>query len=376
MAEDNQYPIFLFHEGTNHEAYDLMCPARHTVDSIDGWIFRAWAPNARSVSVVGDFNKWDRSKNLMRKVSEGVWECFIPELKIFDIYKYSVEQSSGKIVNKADPFALHTETAPDNASKLYEFNYEWNDAAWMDKRADYAPYNSPINIYEMHIGSWKRYADGNCYGYRKLADELIPYVKKMHYTHIELMPVTEYPFDGSWGYQVTGIYAPTSRFGTPDDFMYFVDKCHQAGIGVIFDWVASHFPKDEFGLYQFDGAPLFEYNDITKREHPEWGTVVFDYGRNEVRSFLISSAMFWFKRYHIDGIRVDAVASMIYLDYARKQGEWIPNVKGGNHNLEAIDFLRELNSAVLTNNKGVLMIAEESTSFQGVTKPPYEGGLG
>lgn len=376
MTEDKQYPIFLFHEGTNHEAYNLLCPQRAVVDNAVGWIFRVWAPNARSVSVVGDFNEWDRTANPLQKISVGIWECFVEGLKKYDIYKYSVEQSNGKIVNKADPFALHSETAPDNASKLYEFTYKWSDEAWMQKRESYVPYNQPINIYEVHIGSWKKYPDGNFYGYRKLADELIPYIQKMNYTHIELMPITEFPFEGSWGYQVSGMFAPTSRYGTPDDLMYFIDKCHEAGIGVIIDWVASHFPKDEFGLYMFDGAPLYEYNDITKREHPEWGTVVFDYGRNEVRSFLISSAMFWIKMYHIDGIRVDAVASILYLDYAREAGEWIPNVKGGNHNLEAIDFLQELNSAVLTENKGVLMIAEESTSFQGVTKPPYEGGLG
>lgn len=376
MLVDTKYPIFLFHEGTNHQAYELMCPSRRIVDGKQGWVFRVWAPNARSVSVVGDFNNWDRTANPMEKISVGIWECFIAELDVYVIYKFSVEQSSGKIVNKADPFALHAETAPETASKLYELTYKWNDQEWIDKRKYYVPYNEPINIYEMHIGSWKRFADGNYYDYRTLAKELIPYVSSMHYTHIELMPVTEYPFEGSWGYQVSGMYAPSSRFGTPDDFMYFIDKCHEAGIGVIIDWVASHFPKDEFGLFQFDGAPLYEYGDISKREHPEWGTVVFDYGRNEVKSFLISSAMFWFEYYHIDGIRMDAVASMLYLDYAREEGQWIPNKNGGNHNLEAIDFLRELNSAVLSKYQGVMMIAEESTAFSSVTKPPYEGGLG
>ncbi len=376
MIEDKLYHTFLFHEGTNQEAYKLMCPSRVIIEGIEGWIFRVWAPNARSVSVVGEFNKWSRSANKMAKISVGLWECFIPQLKKYDIYKYSVEQSNGKIVNKADPFALHTETAPHNASKLYEFSYKWQDDNWMQERKGFVPYNMPINIYEVHIGSWKRQDNGDFYDYRTLADKLIPYVQKMSYTHIELMPITEYPYDGSWGYQVTGLFAPTSRYGTPEDFMYFVDRCHEAGIGVIIDWVGSHFPKDEFGLYHFDGAPLYEYSDVTKREHPEWGTVVFDYGRNEVKSFLISSAMFWFDKYHIDGIRMDAVASMLYLDYAREKGEWMPNIKGGNHNLEAIEFLRELNSAVLTKYEGAMMIAEESTSFSGVTKPPYEGGLG
>ncbi len=378
MAEhEYDFPLYVFHQGKNYQAYKFMCPSYTVQNGVSGWVFRVWAPEAVSVSVVGDFNCWDRTANPMEKISVGVWSCFVAGIEEYTIYKFSVEQYGGRIVNKADPYALHAETAPANGSRTCIIDgYPWTDGEWLKARESYVPYNRPLNIYEMHIGSWRTYPDGSPFSYRKLAEELIPYLKKMRYTHVELLPITEYPFDGSWGYQVTGMYAPTSRYGTPKDFMFFVDSCHAAGIGVIIDWVASHFPKDEFGLYRFDGKPLYEYADPTKGEHPEWGTVVYDYGRNEVRSFLISSANFWVEMYHVDGIRVDAVASMLYLDYGRNPGEWIPNAEGGNINLEVLSFLKELNSAVLSQHKGAIMIAEESTDYPNITRPTYDGGLG
>ena len=372
----SDFDLYLFHNGVNYESYNLFCPRRTTVDGVEGWVFHCYAPNARAVDVVGDFNGWTAGVNPMYKISFGVWECFIPGLKVYDVYKFCVTQCDGKQVNKSDPYALHTETPPRNASKLYDISeFQWNDADWLSRRTTIDPYNSPMNVYEMHVGSWKWFY-GNPPSYRVLADMLIPYLREMHYTHVELLPLTEYPFDGSWGYQVTGMFAPTSRFGTPEDLCYFVDRCHEAGIGVLLDWVPAHFPKDEYGLYRFDGTFIYEYDHEYKREHKEWGTVVYDYGRNEVRSFLISSAMFWLKKYHFDGLRVDAVASMLYLDYARRDGEWIPNVNGGNINLEAVSFLREMNTAVLSANPGAITIAEESTAFEGVTRPTYAGGLG
>jgi 1,4-alpha-glucan branching enzyme len=374
--ENNDLPIYLFHQGTNYEAYKFMCPHKEVIDGKEGWTFRVWAPQAKSISVVGDFNGWSVGRNYMNKISVGIWECFIPEAKRYDSYKFAVEQSNGNLVMKSDPFALHTETPPRNASKLYDMQYEWTDSKWIKKRESYNPFKSPMNIYEMNVGSWRTYPDGQKYNYRKLADELIPYLKMMHYTHVEFMPLTEYPFDGSWGYQCTGMFAPTSRFGTPDDLAYLIDRCHGEGIGVIMDWVPAHFPKDEYGLYMFDGGPLYEYPDPQKREHPEWGTVVYDFGRNEVRSFLISSAHFWVEKFHLDGLRVDAVSSMLYLDYARGEGQWTPNINGGNINLEAVSFLQELNKSVMTRFHGVQMIAEESTSYYGVTLPPDCGGLG
>ena len=373
---DTKQPVYLFHEGTNHEAYKLLSPSQVVEGGKKGWVFRVWAPHAKSVSVVGDFNYWDRSSNPMSKISDSIWEVFVEGPKIYDNYKYSIEAKDGRIIMKSDPYALHTETAPQNASKLYASTYKWTDAKWMKTRETQNPYESPMNIYELHLGSWRRHQDGNVMNYKDIANDLVAYVKEMGYTHVEILPITEYPYDGSWGYQVTGMFAPTSRYGTPDDFKYFIDTLHKNGIGVFLDWVIAHFPKDEYGLYEFDGEKTYEYEEDWKCEHKEWGTRIFDYGKNEVKSFLISSAMFWTKEYHIDGIRVDAVASMLYLDYGRKDGEWRPNCFGGNYNLEAIDFLKSLNSTVLTENKGVLMIAEESTAFPMITKPAYDGGLG
>lgn len=370
--------LYLFHEGTNYQVYNYLGAKPAGSGKKAGVTFRVWAPTAKSVSVVGDFNDWDRKKNPMKRISsEGVFETYIENIKEYDVYKYSIETAEEKIVLKADPYAYHMETRPDTASRYYDISgYKWGDSAWQKYKKQKSPYDSPINIYEVHAGSWKRYPDGNCFEYVKLADELIAYVKEMGYTHIELMPMTEYPLDDSWGYQVTGYYAPTSRYGSPKDFMAFVDKCHKAGVGVIMDWVPAHFPKDSHGLYEFDGSCCYEYSDPLKQEHPEWGTRIFDYGRSEVKSFLISNAMFWVDKYHIDGLRVDAVASMLYLDYGKQGGQWRPNEKGGNENLEAIKFFQDLNKAVLENYPETLMIAEESTAWPLVTKPGFAGGLG
>ncbi len=339
-------------------------------------VFRVWAPNAKTVSVVGDFNEWNPDTDCMENIGDGIWEKKIKGLKQYDIYKYAVTGPDGTVILKSDPYARHYETAPSNASKLYKSSYKWNDQDWISHKNEINIYESPVNIYEVHAGSWKRFEDGNTYDYVTLAKELSEYVKKMNYTHVELMPITEYPYEGSWGYQVSGYFAPTSRYGTPDDFKKFVDIMHQNGIGVILDWVPAHFPKDGFGLYRFDGTPCYEYADPRKGEHKEWGTVVFDYGKPQVKSFLISSAVFWLKEYHADGLRVDAVASMLYLDYGRQGGEWIPNSYGGRENLEAVEFLKEVNSAAFSADPSVMMIAEESTAWPLVTKPPHDGGLG
>ena len=358
-------------------AYEFLGGHLCNINGQKGALFRVWAPNAVSVSVVGDFNGWRLDANKMERIPGGIWQAFVPNVGEYSLYKFAVTGSNGNVALKSDPFAFHTETPPQNASKLFNIsNYIWQDDNWLKNREKQNIYNLPINIYELHLGSWRRHSDGNPLSYIDAATSLADYVTNMGYTHIELMPITEYPFDGSWGYQVTGYFAPTSRFGTPNDFKKFVDILHSRGIGIILDWVPAHFPKDEFGLYSFDGTHLYEYSDSRKGEHKSWGTAVFDYGRVEVASFLISSALFWLKEYHIDGLRVDAVASMLYLDYGREAGQWCPNVYGGNENLEAVWFLSELSKSVFNFSPSVMLIAEESTAWPMVTKPTYDGGLG
>ncbi len=378
IPEEYELDLHLFHDGSSRRAYDFFGAHAIERNGEKGVVFRVWAPKALSVTLVGDFNEWDNAASPMKKISDtGIWEVFIAGIEKFDIYKYAIRTRSDEIILKADPYGFHMDTRPDTASKYFDLDgYEWEDGEYMQSRAEQNIYKSPVNIYEVDIGSWKKYDDGNYFSYIKFAEELIPYVKEMGYTHIELMPIAEYPYDGSWGYQVIGYYAPTSRFGTPHDFMKFVDRCHREGIGVIVDWVPAHFPKDEAGLYEFDGDYCYEYADKNKREHKSWGTRVFDYGKSEVQSFLISNANFWFDKYHIDGIRVDAVASMLYLDYDREDGEWTPNIYGGRENLEAVSFLKKLNEALFAEHKGIMVIAEESTAWPLVTKPTDVGGLG
>ncbi|WP_418974087.1 1,4-alpha-glucan branching protein GlgB [Agathobaculum butyriciproducens] len=366
----------LFYSGRDCRAFDYMGAHPFVQDGEQGYLFRVYAPEAEKVSVMGEFNDWNRDADYMTRDEQGIWEKFIPNIPEYAAYKYSVWAKSDDVFDKSDPYGFHFETRPGNATKAYDLDgYEWGDASWLDWRKKHLPYSNPVNIYECHLGSWKMHEDGNFYSYRQLADELVPYVKEMGYTHIEFMPLTEYPFDGSWGYQVIGYFAATSRYGTPKDLMYLIDKAHQAGLGVIMDWVPAHFPKDGCGLVEFDGSHLYEYADPLKMEHKEWGTRVFDYGKVSTRNLLFSSAMFWIEKFHMDGLRVDAVASMLYLDYNR-QGEWRPNVHGGRENLEAVDFLRLLNEYILTDHPDVMMIAEESTAWPMVTKPGYDGGLG
>ena len=368
----------LFHEGKSVHAYDYFGAHFDEKDGKKGVTFRVWAPHAVSVSIAGSFNHWSERTDPMQRISDGgIWEGFVPGVQQYDLYKYAIMTRDGDVLFKSDPYAFHTETPPENASKVYELDgYSWQDAAWQEKKKKKPIYDSPVNIYEFHAGSWRRYEDGSFFDYKKLGEELADYVSEMGYTHVEMMPIAEHPFDGSWGYQVTGYFAPTSRYGTPHDFMQFVDTLHQKGIGVILDWVPAHFPRDAFGLFHFDGEPCYEYSDPRKGEHKEWGTCVFDYGRNEVVSFLTSNAVYWMEKYHIDGLRVDAVASMLYLDYNRRDGEWMPNVYGGKENLEAVDFLRHVNEAVFAQFPQTMMIAEESTAWPLVTKPTFMGGLG
>lgn len=374
IKEEN-LPVYLFHQGTYYRAYDFMGAHFDEVDGQKGVIFRTWAPKAENVSVVGDFNDWNAFSLPMKRISEGgIYEAFAPGVKEYSNYKYAVT-SCGKTVLKADPYAFHSETPPATASKIYSLDgYTWGDDEFISSRSK--PYDKPVNIYEVNLASWKKHENGDYYTYRELADELVDYVIETGYTHIELMPVSEYPFDGSWGYQITGYYAVSSRFGTPKDFMFFIDRCHQKGISVIIDWVPAHFPKDKHGLFEFDGYPCYENQGWDRKEHKVWGTRIFDLGRNEVQCFLISNAMYFFEKFHIDGLRVDAVASMLYLDYDKKPGEWIPNENGGNYNLQAIAFLRKLNSVVFKEFPFALMIAEESTAFPLITKPVDVGGLG
>lgn len=374
LKEEYQLPVYLFHEGKNYEAYRFF--GVHKIKK-GTYAFRVWAPHAVGVAVAGDFNDWSETANPMTRIAPEIWEAVVDGVSKYDCYKYAIQTTDGRLLMKADPYAVHQETRPGTASKVYDLpSYKWTDSDWFAQQKEVSVLDKPVNIYEIHFGSWKQHEDGTFLTYREMADTLVPYVKDMGYTHIEMMPIMEYPFDGSWGYQVTGYFAPTSRYGVPEDLMYFMDTCHKAGIGVILDWVPAHFPKDAHGLYAFDGECTYEYSDLKKGEHKEWGTRVFDYGKNEVRSFLISSAMYWADLFHFDGIRVDAVASMLYLDYGREPGEWTPNKDGGNENYEAVDFFRQLNSAVLTRHPSMMMIAEESTAWPMITMPPDVGGLG
>jgi 1,4-alpha-glucan branching enzyme len=369
--------MYLFAQGTHYEIYNKLGAHPMRVQDVDGVLFAVWAPNARRVSVIGDFDAWDGRRCTMRSLaSSGIWELFIPGLQQNDRYKFEIKTKSGALIQKQDPYGNFAELRPSTSSLVYDINrHTWHDSEWIeDKKASGS--NVPMNIYEVHLGSWKR-AEGNRFlSYPELADQLIPYVKDMGYTHIELMPIEEHPFDGSWGYQVTGYFAPTSRYGNPDEFMNFVDACHQNGIGVLLDWVPAHFPKDSHGLGRFDGTALYEHEDPRKGEHPDWGTYIFNYGRNEVKNFLISNAIFWVEKYHIDGLRVDAVASMLYLDYGKQGGQWVPNQYGGNENLEAVEFMKHLNSVIHHRCPQAVMIAEESTAWAGVSRPVDGGGLG
>ncbi len=373
------FDLYLFAEGKHHRSYEKMGAHVREVDGVKGVQFAVWAPNARQVSVMGDFNGWDPAPHVMEPRAAGVWERFIPGVGPGALYKYRVKsQYNDYQADKADPYGFAAEIRPNTASKVWELWHEWQDQEWMETRARRNALDAPISTYEVHLGSWARVPEeGNRWlTYREMAAKLGDYVHDMGFTHVEFMPVTEHPFDGSWGYQTVGYYAPTSRFGTPQDFMYLVETLHQRGIGVILDWVPAHFPTDAHGLGYFDGTHLYEHADPRQGQHPEWGTFVFNFGRNEVRNFLISNAMFWFDRYHIDGLRVDAVASILYLDYARRPGEWIPNKYGGKENLDAVEFLREANQAVYEAFPAALMIAEESTAWPMVSRPVYLGGLG
>ena len=377
----SDYDLHLFAEGTHYRAWEKFGSHVTTIGEVTGVHFAVWAPNAQRVSVIGDFNGWDGRVHPMRKlVPSGVWELFVPELTPGACYKFEVRTHAGHLIEKADPYAQFFEVPPRSASVIWNHgDYEWGDSDWMrDRPAAGSWHDRPLSTYEVHLGSWRRVpAENHRYlTYRELADTLVPYVREMGYTHIELLPVMEHPFSGSWGYQVLGFFAPTSRFGTPDDFRHFVDTCHRYGLGVILDWVPGHFPKDRHGLAEFDGTALYEHADPRKGEHRDWGTLIFNYGRNEVRSFLLSSALYWLEEFHVDGLRVDAVASMLYLDYSRPHGEWIPNQYGGRENLEAVSFLQQLNTVTHGRVPGTITVAEESTAWPAVSRPTYVGGLG
>lgn len=390
----SEFDIYLFGEGNHHRLYEKLGAHLTELEGVKGVYFAVWAPNARNVSVVGDFNDWDGREHPMRLRGNGIWELFIPELKVGDIYKYEINNQQGHIFLKSDPYGFQQQVRPHTASIITDLDaYQWQDENWLQQRRNLDPQEQPISIYEVHLGSWlhtsadtppetgetvrvSKKPEGRFLTYRELADQLIPYVKELGFTHIEVLPVAEHPYDGSWGYQVSGYYAPTSRYGSPEDFMHFVDQCHQNGIGVIMDWVPGHFPKDRHGLARFDGTPLYEHPDSRQGEHKGWGTYVFDYARNEVRNFLVSNALFWCEKYHIDGIRVDAVTSMLYRNYDRAPGEWIPNKYGGQENLEAVEFLQQLNTLLFGYYPGILSIAEESTAWPLVSRPTYLGGLG
>lgn len=378
-ANISRFQTYLFNSGDNFKSYEMLGSHKVKIDGVDGWRFAVWAPKAVNVRVVGDFNGWNGYDRMLERIeTSGVWYGFFTDIEEGMLYKYAIEAEDGETYYKADPYAVKSELRPGTASVTKDIsnNYKWGDKAWISARGKNSTLTEPMNIYEIHIGSWKIHDDGSFYTYRELADELVPYVKKMGYTHIELMPITEYPFDGSWGYQVTGFFSATTRYGESEDLKYLIDKCHKNHIGIIMDWVPAHFPRDAHGLRMFDGTPVYEYADPRLGEHKDWGTMVFDYSKSEVVSFLISSAYFWAEQYHIDGIRVDAVSSMLYRDYSRNDGEWVPNEYGGNGNLEAVDFLKKLNKIMGTEFPNFMMVAEESTAWPLVTAPPENDGLG
>ena len=378
VGELDQY---LFGQGNHYEIYKKLGAHKAKKGKKDGVYFAVWAPHAKSVSVVGEFNDWDRTADPMERLGDGgIYACFVPDVKKYAMYKYSIETYSGEFIMKADPYATHAELRPGTASKYVDISdIKWSDGAWMERRKEWDHKTNPMSVYEVHIGSWKRHPgreDEGFYSYREFAKEAVKYIKDMGYTHIELMGIAEHPFDGSWGYQVTGYYAPTSRYGTPQDFAWMINYFHRNKIGVILDWVPAHFPKDAHGLADFDGTPTYEYADPRKGEHPDWGTKIFDFGKHEVQNFLLSNALYWIEQFHVDGLRVDAVASMLYLDYGKKDGEWVANEYGGNKNLEAVGFFKHLNSVVLGRNPGAVMIAEESTAWPKVTGDVEDDGLG
>ena len=378
-ANISRFQTYLFNSGDNFKSYEMLGSHKVKIDGVDGWRFAVWAPKAVNVRVVGDFNGWNGYDKMLERIeTSGVWYGFFTDIEEGMLYKYAIEAEDGETYYKADPYAVKSELRPGTASVTKDIsnNYKWGDKAWISARGKNSTLTEPMNIYEIHIGSWKIHDDGSFYTYRELADELVPYVKKMGYTHIELMPITEYPFDCSWGYQVTGFFSATTRYGESEDLKYLIDKCHKNHIGIIMDWVPAHFPRDAHGLRMFDGTPVYEYADPRLGEHKDWGTMVFDYSKSEVVSFLISSAYFWAEQYHIDGIRVDAVSSMLYRDYSRNDGEWVPNEYGGNGNLEAVDFLKKLNKIMGTEFPNFMMVAEESTAWPLVTAPPENDGLG